>query len=401
MWTHEVKLEKYEATTPGGGPLQLGTAESQGNEFLHIKAGEGWEGLAIKVVFRPCKVSRMVPEDGLVDVPWEATKDPLTASKGRIVFRGLDESGRVMNSLDLPYAVQGHSPTGDRDESKYTPGAVDQIIAETKADAAAADLSAKAAAAAQKAAETSATAALQSAKDSAGSALRASHAADAAEKSRLAAAGSADAAAGSAQQAADAVQRVKEAGQQATEDVGTAQTNAVQAVQKAQTAAVQAVQGQQQTSVGVVQAAGTEAVGQVTQASQQQILAVEKAGKTQIDNVAEAGSARIEAVEKALEQAGQTQTDRVNKAGEDKLAQIDAVNAHPPIVQGGTWWTWDTASGAYTDTGLTAEGKDGNVLFATFAVDPATGLLSMTTPDGYAGPEFALNNGYLEVTVNV
>ena len=66
----------------------------------------------------------------------------------------------------------------------------------------------------------------------------------------------------------------------------------------------------------------------------------------------------------------------------------------------GTWWTWDTASGAYTDTGLTAEGKDGNVLFATFAVDPATGLLSMTTPDGYAGPEFALNNGYLEVTVN-
>ena len=51
MWTHEVKLEKYQATTPSGGPLQLGTAESQGNEFLHIKssctsksgkAGKGW-----------------------------------------------------------------------------------------------------------------------------------------------------------------------------------------------------------------------------------------------------------------------------------------------------------------------------------------------------------------------
>lgn len=119
-------------------------------------------------------------------------------------------------------------------------------------------------------------------------------------------------------------------------------------------------------------------------------------GNTQKQAVQDAGTTAL----KQVNTAGQTQTDRVNKAGEDKLAQIDAVNAHPPIVQGGTWWTWDTASGAYTDTGLTAEGKDGNVLFATFAVDPATGLLSMTTPDGYAGPEFALNNGYLEVTVN-
>ena len=151
MWTHEVKLEKYQATTPSGGPLQLGTAESQGNEFLHIKTGEGWEGLAIKVVFRPCKVSRTVPENGMVDVPWEATKEPLTAAKGRIVFRGLDESGRIMNSLDLPYTVEGHSPTGDREENKYTPSAVDQIIAETKADAEAADLSAKAAAASEEA----------------------------------------------------------------------------------------------------------------------------------------------------------------------------------------------------------------------------------------------------------
>lgn len=201
MWTHEVKLEKYEATTPGGGPLQLGTAESQGNEFLHIKAGEGWEGLAIKVVFRPCKVSRMVPEDGLVDVPWEATKDPLTASKGRIVFRGLDESGRVMNSLDLPYAVQGHSPTGDRDESKYTPSAVDQIIAETKADAAAADLSAKAAAESQKEAATSAAESLQSSKDAKQAAQQAAASEDNAKQYAESAAENAESAAESAQKA--------------------------------------------------------------------------------------------------------------------------------------------------------------------------------------------------------
>lgn len=193
MWTHEVKLEKYQATTPSGGPLQLGTAESQGNEFLHIKTGEGWEGLAIKVVFRPCKVSRTVPENGMVDVPWEATKEPLTAAKGRIVFRGLDESGRIMNSLDLPYTVEGHSPTGDRDESKYTPGAVDQIIAETKAAADAADTSAKAAKESQTEAAANAAASMQSSNNAAEAARRAEASEGAAAASEKAAASSADA----------------------------------------------------------------------------------------------------------------------------------------------------------------------------------------------------------------
>ena len=194
MWTHEVKLEKYQATTPSGGPLQLGTAESQGNEFLHIKTGEGWEGLAIKVVFRPCKVSRTVPENGMVDVPWEATKEPLTAAKGRIVFRGLDESGRIMNSLDLPYTVEGHSPTGDRDENQYTPGAVDQIIAETKANAEAADLSANAAKESQTEAAANAAASMQSSNNAAEAARRAEASEGSAAASEKSAAASATAA---------------------------------------------------------------------------------------------------------------------------------------------------------------------------------------------------------------
>ena len=194
MWTHEVKLEKYQATTPSGGPLQLGTAESQGNEFLHIKTSEGWEGLAIKVVFRPCKVSRTVPENGMVDVPWEATKEPLTAAKGRIVFRGLDESGRIMNSLDLPYTVEGHSPTGDRDESKYTPGAVDHIIAETKAAADAADTSAKAAKESQTEAAANAAASMQSSNNAAEAARRAEASEGSAAASEKSAAASATAA---------------------------------------------------------------------------------------------------------------------------------------------------------------------------------------------------------------
>ena len=66
MWTHEIKLTRYQARTQDAAPLNLGTAGSMGNEQLHVTLGEGWEGLAARAVFRPCRVSRMVPEDGVV-----------------------------------------------------------------------------------------------------------------------------------------------------------------------------------------------------------------------------------------------------------------------------------------------------------------------------------------------
>ena len=38
--------------------------------------------------------------------------------------------------------------------------------------------------------------------------------------------------------------------------------------------------------------------------------------------------------------------------------------------------------------------------FINFAINPATGILTMTAPDDYAGPTFAINGaGYLEVTI--
>lgn len=182
MWTHEVKLERYQASTPGG-VLHLGTAESQGNEQLHITLGDGWQGLSVRAIFRPCKVSRVVPEDGVVAVPWEATKDPLTAAKGKVIFRGLDESGRVMNSLDLPYMVEGHSPTGDRQENEYTPGAVDQIILQVKEDARRADNSASTAEEVAGGAKESALEAGKQAESAAKSSKLAAESADAAARS--------------------------------------------------------------------------------------------------------------------------------------------------------------------------------------------------------------------------
>ena len=219
MWTHEIELTRYQARTQDAAPLNLGTAGSMGNEQLHVTIGEGWEGLVVRAVFRPCKVSRMVLEDGVVEVPWEATARPLTADKGRIVFQGLDEYGKIVNSQDVRYYVQGTSSTEDRD-SDYTPSAVQQIIQQVAADATDAQNAATAAAGSASAAASSADAAGQSAASANISASTASQKANEAADSASAAAGSKTAAAGSAtaagKSADTAGQKAAEAAQSAT-----------------------------------------------------------------------------------------------------------------------------------------------------------------------------------------
>lgn len=79
------------------------------------------------------------------------------------------------------------------------------------------------------------------------------------------------------------------------------------------------------------------------------------------------------------------------------LRGAQGVPGKPAIIRDGTWWQWDEDSQKYVDTGETA---NGNVLYATFEIDPDTMELVEHTSDGYNGPTFCLNNGYLEVTVN-
>ena len=69
----------------------------------------------------------------------------------------------------------------------------------------------------------------------------------------------------------------------------------------------------------------------------------------------------------------------------------------PPIIQDDTWWTWNAEKQEYENTG---ENAKGDVMFATFEIDPETGLLTMTTPDMYDGPVFSIVNGYLEVSIS-
>ena len=64
--------------------------------------------------------------------------------------------------------------------------------------------------------------------------------------------------------------------------------------------------------------------------------------------------------------------------------------------------TLEFNEGSYTTPSIRGEqGEKGNVMYATFAVDPITGLLTMTYDDEYDGAWFLINdNGYLEVSIN-
>lgn len=81
----------------------------------------------------------------------------------------------------------------------------------------------------------------------------------------------------------------------------------------------------------------------------------------------------------------------------DSADEARQYSGKPPIIQNGTWWTWDAAKQEYADTG---EDARGNLMYAAFFVDPRTGELYMVADDEYAGPQFRLDGADLEVVLH-
>ena len=361
MRVHEIKLTGYQARTAAAAPLNLGTAGSKGNEWLHVTLGEGWEGLAARAVFRPCRVSRMVPEDGMVDVPWEATARPLAEGRGRIVFQGLDEYGRIVNSLDVLYIVEGTSSTEDR-ESEYTPSAVQQIIQQVAADATEARNAATEAAGSASNAANSANAAAGSAAAAATSASTAAQKANEAASSATAAAESASAAAGSASDAADSAQEAKRAVQGVAQSINDALQ---EAKDSGKFDGPQGPKGDE----GDTGPRGPQG---------------------------ETGPQGPAGPQGVTGQAGpRGETGPQGPRGEK--GETGATGAQGPRGEKGE----TGATGPQGPKGdIGPQGPAGGILVASFDVTPETGELVMTTPDGYNGAAFAVDGeGYLEVSV--
>ena len=100
MALHEVQLKGY-SVRPSN--LSLGTFDSYGIEQLHITLDDTWSGLAVTATFNPPEgepVEIRVPENGLIDVPAEATANEGT---GTIVYCG------VANGVQRISKTQGYS----------------------------------------------------------------------------------------------------------------------------------------------------------------------------------------------------------------------------------------------------------------------------------------------------
>ena len=132
-----------------------------------------------------------------------------------------------------------------------------------------------------------------------------------------------------------------------------------------------------------MKATGAQWKGYAQAAVTPQVTAAKQSAKQATQSATAAAQSATEAAQSATEAA-------------DSADTAQQYSGKPPIIQNGTWWTWNATTQQYEDTGDTA---NGNVLYATFAVDPSTGILTMTTPDGYTGPTFELVNGYLEVNI--
>lgn len=100
MELHEVQLKGY-SVRPGN--LSLGTFGSYGIEQLHVTLDDMWSGLAVTATFNPPKgepVEIRLPENGLIDVPAEATANEGT---GTIVYCG------VANGVQRITKTQGYN----------------------------------------------------------------------------------------------------------------------------------------------------------------------------------------------------------------------------------------------------------------------------------------------------
>lgn len=83
-------------------------------------------------------------------------------------------------------------------------------------------------------------------------------------------------------------------------------------------------------------------------------------------------------------------------AAAGSAATAQQYSGKPPTIIDGRWWTWNAEKQEYVDTG---EAARGNLMYATFFLDPATGELYMFSDSEYTGPQFRLNGADLEVVL--
>lgn len=114
-----------------------------------------------------------------------------------------------------------------------------------------------------------------------------------------------------------------------------------------------------------------------------------------VEGAKESAEAAERSAKKSADSAAAAAGSALDAAGSAKTAQ--QYSGKPPVIIEGRWWTWSAAKQEYEDTG---EAARGNLMYATFYLNAATGDLYMYTDAEYTGPKFRLNGADLEVVLN-
>lgn len=155
-------------------------------------------------------------------------------------------------------------------------------------------------------------------------------------------------AANAADSAAEAAGSATTAAQAATSASGSAATAASKAAE-AQDAAGTAGASASAAADRASEAAGNaEAASGSAEAAAGSKAAAEQAASATAGSAASAQASAANAASSAQDAAASAQTAR-------------QYSGKPPVIQNGTWWTWDAEQQAYTDTGEAAQGPQGDV----------------------------------------
>lgn len=124
MALQEVSLKGYNVRP---GNLSLGTFGSYGIEQLHVTLDDTWSGLAVTATFNPPKGEPReirLPENGLIDVPAEATANEGT---GTIVYCGV-ANGVQRITKTQGYNVITRGPVGGTEPFKPSESLATQVL---------------------------------------------------------------------------------------------------------------------------------------------------------------------------------------------------------------------------------------------------------------------------------
>lgn len=329
MALHEVQLKGY-SVRPGN--LSLGTFDSYGIEQLHVTLDDTWSGLAVTATFNPPEgepVEIRVPENGLIDVPAEATANEGT---GTIVYCGV-ANGAQRISKTQGYSVITHGNVGTTVPFNPSESLATQVL---QAALSAEKNSAEANTAAQSA-QTAAENAAVAAQASAESASKAAEEAAAAKPYAESAKASAEAARNSENQAQQSSAEATDAKNAAQNAQAGAESSATAAAKSAKEAAASAVNLDSAANTATQKAAAASASAAAAKTSESAAASseaatrkhansAESAAKTAGEAATAAAKAKT-AAESAQADAAASKTDAANSAIAAKTSEDAAANS--------------------------------------------------------------------------